>query len=242
VAFVVLTAAFVLLTLSIIYRSPVLHLDHEIAALHLRHRWPGAFWSIHTYVMLGQRGPSTLALLPWFIWRAWRERSPRPLVLLTVALLVLNVSVGVVKIATGRLGPRSTPFVHAVFDGGNIYPSGHVSNAVVLYGVLAMVVVRHRKAVIAAAAFISLTVGLSTIYLNTHWFSDVLGGWIAGGLVLLALPTLMPPAERGLAAGRRWWQRRQPTASSRPRTRGVRTGAGARTAQLRALPLTLMPY
>ena len=44
--------------------------------------------------------------------------------------------------------------------------------------------------------FLSVTVGLCTIYLDTHWLTDVLGGWVAGGLVLLALPTIMPYVER----------------------------------------------
>ena len=44
--------------------------------------------------------------------------------MLGTALLVLNLSVGVVKLATGRLGPLPRTNVHAVFEGGNIFPSG----------------------------------------------------------------------------------------------------------------------
>jgi membrane-associated phospholipid phosphatase len=94
------------------------------------------------------------------------------------------------------LGPRATHQVNAVFEGGDIFPSGHVSNAVVLYGVIAMLAVSHRRLITAFAVFASVTVGLSTIYLDTHWMTDVLGGWLAGALVLIVLPWVMPYTER----------------------------------------------
>ena len=40
-----------------------------------------------------------------------------------------------------------------------------------LYGVIAMLAVGHRTLAVSAAAFISLTVGMSTIYLDTHWLT-----------------------------------------------------------------------
>jgi membrane-associated phospholipid phosphatase len=109
---------------------------------------------------------------------------------------MLNVTVGTVKLATGRLGPALTTKPRAVFDGGDIFPSGHTSNAVVIFGVLAMVAFEHRRAWIALAVFVSTTVGLSTIFLDTHWVTDVLGGWLAGALVLLALPATYALIER----------------------------------------------
>jgi membrane-associated phospholipid phosphatase len=137
-----------------------------------------------------------LIALPWFIWRAWRQRSLRPLVLLATALLLLNLSVGAVKLVIGRIGPRHTLLVHDFFHGGNIYPSGHVSNAVVLFGLLAWIAVRHRRTMVGVAIFVPVMVGACTIYLRTHWVSDIIAGWFAGGLVLMALPWVMPGAER----------------------------------------------
>jgi undecaprenyl-diphosphatase len=208
-AFGGLLLVYALLTLAVIFPSPVLNLDAALMNLHLRHNHPAWKPWIDWYVTFGQRGPATLLFLPYFLWVAWRQRSTRPLVLLGSALVLLNLSVAVVKLATGRLGPLRTHDAHDIFVGGNIYPSGHVSNTVVLYGLIAWIVAaRHRKLAIAAAAVLSVTVGAGTIYLDTHWFSDVVGGWIAGALVLLALPTVMPTAQRAFDRAVTWSRRR----------------------------------
>src|SRR5262249_48934794 len=148
VAFSVLLACYLALTCCVIFRSPVLSLDELIAGLHLKMHYPGLRPWINGYVMVGQRAPATLALLPFIGWVAWRERSKRPLVVLGTALVLLNVSVGVVKYAVGRVGPLyvADADVHRIFAGADIYPSGHVSNAVVLYGLLAWIAPRFRKA------------------------------------------------------------------------------------------------
>lgn len=226
VAFWLLLAGFVALTCCVLVRSPVLSLDELLAGLHLKMHHPGARPWINRYVMVGQRGPATLAVLPFFGWIAWRERSKRPLVMLGTALVLLNASVGVVKYAVGRIGPMHVTDgdVHRIFAGGDIYPSGHVSNAVVLYGLLAWIVPRFRRTAIALAIVLSVTVGLSTIYLRTHWFSDVLGGWLAGGLVLLALPTALPYAERLTDRVMAWLRLR----FARWRARGARHAARPR--------------
>lgn len=192
----VVVVAYLLLTLGIMFRSPVLTFDGYLAGLDLLHQHHDLKPYIFYYVMLGQRGPATLAFLPFFFWVAWRDRTSRPLVMLLTSLILLNISVGIVKLATGRLGPRQSSNTHDLFVGGNIYPSGHVSNTVVLYGVIALLVVNRRKLAAFGAAFLSVTVGLGTVWLGTHWFSDVVGGWLAGALVLLALPVVMPTAQR----------------------------------------------
>lgn len=196
---VLLTAAlagYLLLTLGIVFRSPVLTLDADLFGLNLRHNHSGWKPWVKVVELFGQRGPANLTFLPFFIWMAWRNRTTRPLVMLGTSLILLNLSVGVVKLVIGRLGPRETGNTHDVFVDGNIYPSGHVSNAVVLYGLIAILVVNHRKIIAGLAVLLSVAVGLGTVYLDTHWFSDVVGGWFAGVVVLLALPSIMPFAQR----------------------------------------------
>ena len=251
VAFAALLLVYLLVTLGVIYRSPLLTLDTDLFKLDLQRRWPDLRPWVKVYVMLGQRGPATLIFLPWFCWVSWRNRTIQPLLTLAVGLVLLNLSVGVVKLATGRLGPSQTSNTHRIFDGGSIYPSGHVSNAVVLYGLIAMIAINHRRAAAAAAAFLSVTVGLGTVYRDTHWFSDVLGGWVAGGLVLIVIPWVMPTAERiwngmcrRLAGRLPWvttlyarplgWATPTPAAVRPP----VRVSAGRPTSRSESLPAT----
>jgi PAP2 superfamily len=192
----IMLGAYIALTAAVVFGSPLDIIDRAAAASDLAHRFPHATpWLLH-YVMLGQRGPSSHVAFAYLLYRAARQRSWRPLVLFVTALTMLNVTVGSVKLATGRLGPALTTHPRAVFDGGDIFPSGHTSNTVVIFGVLAMVAVEHRRAWIALAVFVSTTVGLSTIFLDTHWVTDVLGGWLAGALVLLALPATYALLER----------------------------------------------
>lgn len=230
VTFWTLLALYVALTICVLLPSPVLSLDQYFASLHLKMHHPGYRPWINGYVMFGQRAPATLTFLPLFLWMAWWERSKRPLVMLGTALVLLNLTVGVVKYATGRVGPMhvADTRVHDIFAGGNIYPSGHVSNAVVLYGLAAWIVApRLRRIAIALAVLLSVTVGLSTVYLRTHWFSDVVGGWLAGSLVLLSLPTVLPFAERQVDRALDWLRRRFAWLRSHTMTRWAAPGRHA---------------
>ncbi len=204
-ALLVVSLVFVGLTVAVVLGSPLDTVDRDALHWQLAQRWPGLQPWILTYVVIGQRGPSTLAALPWLLWISWRFRSPRPLIRLGLALLLLNLLVGVVKTLTGRLGPQLTSHPTAVFDGGTIYPSGHVANVVMLFGVLAWTATRHRRAAIWGVVALTLTVGAGTVYLDTHWVTDVFGGALAGAMVLLLLPTLLPPTERWVVRHWRQW-------------------------------------
>jgi hypothetical protein len=120
----------------------------------------------------------------------------------------------------GRLGPHYATVIgsNEMGLGGDIFPSGHTANAVVTWGILAYLASTPaaRRWLSAASAVTSLGVGLATVYLGTHWLSDVLLGWAAGLLVLLALPwcePLIARAETSIFDLRdRWRARRGRTA------------------------------
>jgi undecaprenyl-diphosphatase len=90
---------------------------------------------------------------------------------------------------------------------GFSFPSGHASGALLVYGTLAYLVLRHTPArwhlpAAALALVLVVFVGASRVLLQVHWFSDVLAGWAnaaawatlcIGGLEAVRLATSSRP-------------------------------------------------
>ncbi|MFJ4970200.1 phosphatase PAP2 family protein [Streptomyces sp. NPDC088755] len=73
---------------------------------------------------------------------------------------------------------------------GYSFPSGHAMTATTSFAVLLLVLLpmvpRAWRAACWAVAVISvLGVGFTRIALGVHWFSDVIGGWLLGGAVVV---------------------------------------------------------
>jgi len=197
-ALIASTAAFYLaVLLAVLTTSRLVALDWWVMMFKPYEHWPALQHFLNVYVIAGQRGPSSIVVALWLGWRCWRLRSWRPLLVMGVALVLLNMSVGAVKIGMGRLGPHYAHVAgsNELFLGGGIFPSGHTANAVVTWGIVAYVAIRWRRLGALLAGFMGITVGLTTLYLGTHWVSDVLAGWAAGALVLLVLPLFEPVIE-----------------------------------------------
>jgi undecaprenyl-diphosphatase len=68
------------------------------------------------------------------------------------------------------------------------YPSGHSMSAISFYGLLAAILTQSMGIPIAITATfaggLTLGVGFSRMYFGVHWPTDVLSGWIAGGIWL----------------------------------------------------------
>lgn len=66
------------------------------------------------------------------------------------------------------------------------FPSGHATMSAVVYLTLASLIMRLvdkfsvRAYVLAAAALLTLSIGISRVYLGVHWPSDVAAGWALG--------------------------------------------------------------
>ncbi|CAL9624020.1 hypothetical protein SUDANB105_05909 [Streptomyces sp. enrichment culture] len=215
------TLAFYLtIVLAVVTTSWLVRLDWQAMLFRPYQQWPEIHAFLDYWVVLGQRGPTAVMVAAWLGWRCWRQHTLRPLLAFGAALLLLNVTVGAVKYGLGRSGPHyatelgSNEMWHWFQAGSDIFPSGHTANAVVTWGILAYLAStpRARRWLSALSAVLSLSVGLTTVYLGTHWLSDVLLGWAAGLLVLLALPWLEPTiaaAEAWLFTQRDWLRARR---------------------------------
>nr|WP_206441342.1 phosphatase PAP2 family protein [Streptomyces boncukensis] len=187
---------YVAVVVAVLGKTWLVQLDWQVMLFRPYKQWPEFHGALDAFVVMGQRAPTAVLVASWLGWRSWRQRTLRPLLVLAVALLLLNVTVGAVKIGLGRLGPHYATSVGSaeLYAGGDIFPSGHTANAVVTWGILAYLATtpRARRVLSVVAGVLTLGVGATTVYLGTHWVSDVLLGWAAGLLILLALPWCEP--------------------------------------------------
>ena len=142
---------------------------------------------------LGLRSITAIALLVTASLISRRFKSWRPINLSLLSLLLLNLTVGASKLLFGRTKP-STGFDLVFTDSGLSYPSGHAANAVLTWGMLAYLIFRysHKEPFegMRLTWFVSIVttgVCLASLYRNTHWFSDLLGGLFIGSALLVAI-------------------------------------------------------
>jgi len=142
---------------------------------------------------LGLRSVTALLLLVTATLIGRRFKSWRPFNLSLLSLVLLNLTVGVSKLLFGRTKPHSG-FDLVFTDSGLSYPSGHAANAILTWGIFAYLIFRysHKEPFegMRLTWFVSIiTAGvcLASLYRNTHWFSDLLGGLFIGSTLLVLI-------------------------------------------------------
>jgi undecaprenyl-diphosphatase len=187
------------LTQDVAAGDDVARLDPRVHALAVTHRsgwltavtanitWLGSNWLLLPVLLV-----ATVVLL--------RRRDRRAAVAVWVAYLGSIALYVLVKPVVDRPRPPVADLIgHAT---GPSFPSGHATQALAAWVVLAVVLtagrsVRVRAAALAGAAVVVLLVGASRVYLGAHWLTDVLAGyalaatWLAV-LVALALRRARP--------------------------------------------------
>jgi membrane-associated phospholipid phosphatase len=139
---------------------------------------------------LGLRGLTATVLMIAAIYIARRFKTWRPVNLAILSLLALNLTVGLAKLLIGRTKPQLN--VDLIYAGGLSYPSGHASNALLSWGVLAYLIYRYAhvdryrgRLASTGVALISLSVCVVSLFRNTHWLSDLVGGLFIGAALLV---------------------------------------------------------
>jgi membrane-associated phospholipid phosphatase len=138
---------------------------------------------------VGGRGAILVVLAGLVAYLAWRRGTWVPLFRVLLALALLTAVVYGIKDGTGRTAPEypGSFFFHA--DGAS-FPSGHVANAVLMWGVARWQAVEFRLPPPVQRAFWWLSVagpvvtGLAMVSLNFHWVTDAVVGAAVGILLL----------------------------------------------------------
>ena len=171
-----------------------------------------AYDPLYWVTRIGGRGSMLLVLVALVGWLAGRHRTLRPLVRIVIALALLTAAVYALKYAIGRTAPgHGGDFLH--HPDGQSFPSGHVANAVLLWGVARWQAVQYGMPPVIQRLFWALAVigpvlcALAMIALDFHWLSDAIVG-AAVGLLLLgvvhALDELVLSRWLGARAGPRF--------------------------------------
>lgn len=114
------------------------------------------------------------------VWKSSRRDALMLVVVVAGALLLYTT----IKDLVDRPRP---PVPHLTNAGGASFPSGHSTQAAAIYGALAYLVARHRARMEALltwviAAFLTLMIGWSRLFLGVHYPSDVVGGLLIGAV------------------------------------------------------------
>jgi membrane-associated phospholipid phosphatase len=191
---ILLIGIYALITQQVVANSWIRRLDEWIYERDILLVTPGKTPTIIILMDdLGLRGITSAILLITAILISRRFKSWRPINLSLLALLLLNLVVGASKLLFGRTKP-STGFDLFFTDSGLSYPSGHAANAVLSWGMIAYLIFRysHKEPFEGLrltwfVSIISSLVCLASLYRNTHWFSDLLGGLFIGSALLVAV-------------------------------------------------------
>jgi hypothetical protein len=147
---------------------------------------------IHVLTLFGQRGPVLLVSIPVVCYLTWRSRRSEFALRYALGLMLLTIVVYAFKGAIDRYPPV---IVRGKVAHANSYPSGHIANAILVWGVVAWsaaraaapLALRRVLRVVRNIAPVAVTVGMTL--LNYHWVSDFVGGACIG-VVLLAVVLL----------------------------------------------------
>ena len=122
-----------------------------------------------------------------FLFAQWRREAVLFLVTMGGAALLNRV----LKLSFQRQRPQ--PYFDIVAPSSYSFPSGHALLSFCFYGAIAIIVAAHlkrhsqRMIVWTVAAVLVLLVGISRIYLGVHYASDVIAGFTAAFIWLVAV-------------------------------------------------------
>jgi undecaprenyl-diphosphatase len=160
-----------------------------------------AFYSLHDHmignviIQVGKLG-STIGIITilflFMIIFAIKEKGFVSAFILFLSVLVGNIGNKILKAIFERERPS---FVNHMEDGFS-FPSGHVMVGLLLFGMIAYFIIkaiqnkRTKQTILAGTCLLLILIGFSRLLEGEHYFTDVIGGFIAGCLLLIGMVSL----------------------------------------------------
>lgn len=145
--------------------------------------------ALHVLDQIGRRAVCLPVVTVFTLWGCWRRRSWRACWVVAISVFLETSVVGALKIGLGRAEPvTGNPHF---FSGGMAYPSGHTANIVLVYGLVAYLLSRYVRVTRrwvwvtwVLVCLLSVVMVGTSLTLNWHWFADLIGGLLIGGVML----------------------------------------------------------
>jgi undecaprenyl-diphosphatase len=121
------------------------------------------------------------------IWLLKQQRRATAMTLLIAAIGAIGLNVWL-----KHLFSRARPALwnHIVDVGNYSFPSGHAMVSLVIYGLIGYILAtqfpQHQKLITSFTTILIAAIGFSRLYLGVHWPTDVLAGYAAGLVWLIA--------------------------------------------------------
>ena len=121
-----------------------------------------------------------------------------------VAFLSTPFIVKLIKVLVGRERPVSDLYTGVESFS---FPSGHMTNSMVIYGAFALLAARalsgaSRIGAIALFVWLIASIGVSRVYLGAHWPTDVVAAMLLATIMLLGVDWTFARRDRGQSLSR----------------------------------------
>jgi undecaprenyl-diphosphatase len=194
-----------------VHVHPVLAIDVTITREFQENQSPWLSNAMIAVSYIGNTLPLSIGLILLAAVLFWIVR----LYLEAVTVIVVSAVSALLNISIKLLVDRPRPNSHLVdviqHANGVSFPSGHVMSYVAFWGLLfsfGVILFTGKRwwriALLVISGLFVVLVGPSRIYLGDHWASDVLGGYIFGGVWLcIALLIYLKLREKGMLVSKR---------------------------------------
>jgi len=134
-----------------------------------------AFFRVVTFLGAKEVLAPLAALAGWRLFRGTKST----LILLALAALIAGEFVAILKRSFHVMRPAGGLAERL----GYSFPSGHATGAAAMATLFSWIAVRqrvHPRVIVTVCVLTAVLVGVSRVYLDVHWASDVLGCWVIG--------------------------------------------------------------
>jgi undecaprenyl-diphosphatase len=184
--------------------------DGAVRAWMIAHQNPIVHGIAYVITVIGSPGMLLIALVAGALF--WRRGGRSKAGVVVAAPAVAALLSGSIKLFYGRARPAGGLLLNMSTYS---FPSGHATTSAAVAVTLCYVLARERiiswRVAILVGGTVPLLVGLTRLYLDVHWTTDVIGGWAVGLFVAAMCASLYeylrrnaPPniGNAGLAAAK----------------------------------------